>query len=122
MKLEHFDVEEFASPDAPNSGEFMDNFTVECLDDAREMAGIPFYITSGFRTYEHNAKVGGVEGSAHTKGMAVDIAADEWDRETRNLVILCLGLAGFSRLGEAEEFIHADTDEDKPNPATWGYS
>lgn len=30
-------------------------------------------ITSGFRTVEHNAEIGGVKGSLHTKGQAVDV-------------------------------------------------
>ena len=44
------------------------------LNQAREMAGIPFIITSGYRCQNHNDKVGGKPNSAHTTGQAVDIA------------------------------------------------
>jgi hypothetical protein len=99
----------------------MDIYTLEILDEARDMAEVPFIITSGYRTPEHNREIGGVENSAHTRGFAVDIAANNWGRETRNLVIMCLGLAGFNRIGEAHSFLHADVDESKPAPATWLY-
>lgn len=46
---------------------------VQILDQAREIAGVPFPITSGFRTKEQNEQAGGVPNSAHTKGLAVDI-------------------------------------------------
>ncbi len=46
------------------------------LDKARGIAGIPFVITSGFRTAEQNKAVGGVPNSAHLKGLAADILAD----------------------------------------------
>lgn len=46
---------------------------VQILDQAREIAGVPFPITSGFRTLEQNKQAGGVPNSAHTKGLAVDI-------------------------------------------------
>jgi hypothetical protein len=46
---------------------------MKILDQAREIAGVPFPITSGFRTKEQNEKAGGVPNSAHTKGLAVDI-------------------------------------------------
>lgn len=46
---------------------------VQILDQSREIAGVPFPITSGFRTKEQNEKAGGVPNSAHTKGLAVDI-------------------------------------------------
>lgn len=43
------------------------------LDQAREIAGIPFAITSGYRSQAKNKAVGGVPNSLHTKGLAVDI-------------------------------------------------
>jgi uncharacterized protein YcbK (DUF882 family) len=42
------------------------------LNPIRKKYG-PVTVTSGYRTPEHNATVGGIEGSQHTKGQAVDI-------------------------------------------------
>ena len=45
------------------------------LDPIRERWQSPIYITSGYRCPELNKKVGGVENSYHTRGMAADITA-----------------------------------------------
>jgi len=47
MELKYFKHEEFASPDVPHSGEYMDADFLEMLDHARHIAGIPFKINSG---------------------------------------------------------------------------
>jgi len=54
----HFEISEFSSPDEIGSGSNMDSAFLQMLDDARGIAGIPFRITSGFRTPSHNAYVG----------------------------------------------------------------
>ena len=45
------------------------------LDPIRERWQSPIYITSGYRCPALNRKVGGVENSYHTRGMAADITA-----------------------------------------------
>ena len=45
------------------------------LDPIRERWQSPIYITSGYRCPLLNKKVGGVENSYHTRGMAADITA-----------------------------------------------
>ena len=57
MKLEYFCLEEFDSPDLPNSGVNMDSDFVTMLDNARHIAQIPFKINSGYRTKERNARL-----------------------------------------------------------------
>lgn len=42
-------------------------------DEIREHFGQPAIITSGTRCYKHNKEVGGVDGSFHTTGNAIDI-------------------------------------------------
>jgi len=88
------------------------------LDKARDIAGIPFKITSGWRSEETNKRVGGVSNSSHPKGLASDISCN--DSNTRQKIVNALIMAGFTRIGIAKTFIHCDTDNDKPN-AIWLY-
>jgi uncharacterized protein YcbK (DUF882 family) len=118
--LEHFKYEEFDSPDLPNSGRAnMDTDFLRMLDNARGIARVPFKINSGFRTEEHNEKVGGVKKSSHIKGKAVDIAVsssrDRWN------ILQALQEAGFNRFGLAKTFIHVDNDEEKSPNVIWTY-
>jgi len=119
MTLNNFTLDEFDSPDKIGSGNNMQEDFLKKLDKAREIADIPFIITSGFRTQEHNKKVGGVDSSSHTKGWAADISC----RESRNRFIIVKALieAGFTRIGVARTFIHVDSDPDKAPKVIWKY-
>lgn len=92
---------------------------VDKLDEAREIAGVPFKITSGFRSKEQNKKAGGVEDSAHLSGYAVDIACTS--DINRYKIQTALLKVGFNRLGIGETFIHADIDPNKPANVIWHY-
>ena len=78
---------------------------------ARQFAGVPFVINSGYRCPKRNAEVGGDDKSSHPKGMAADIkSTNSWHRwET----VFALKEAGFLRIRIADDFIHADTDRGK---------
>lgn len=90
------------------------------LDDARAIAGVPFFITSGYRTPEYNATLAdAVSDSAHTKGLAADIAAPT--EAIRKKIISALIAAGFRRIGEGATFVHVDDDRTKPQNAYWNY-
>jgi zinc D-Ala-D-Ala carboxypeptidase len=89
------------------------------LQQARKAAGIPFRINSGYRCARHNQTVGGVADSAHTLGLAVDIAAT--DSATIFRLVTALTGAGFRRIGIGQGFVHADVDPAKPAPALWVY-
>ena len=119
--MKHFSHSEFDSPDAPGSGKKMAIHTLNKADQARDIAEVPFYITSGFRTEGHNADVGGVPGSAHTRGYAFDIAISDYDEATVVRIISALVQAGLRRIGRANSFVHADDDPEKPTPAYWDY-
>jgi len=119
MSLKYFSYEEFASPDVPHSGEYMDADFLEMLDHARHIAGIPFKINSGYRTIEHNEAVGGKQNSSHIVGKAVDIAI-QGSRE-RWLILEALIHAGFTRFGIANTFIHVDSDDYKDSNVIWTY-
>ena len=117
--MKYFSIEEFDSPDLPNSGVNMDSEFLAKLEVAREYAGIPFKISSGYRSAEHNIKVGGVSGSSHTKGYASDIVCSSSGQ--RYTIIKALFDAGFNRIGIASSFIHVDNDPDKAPDVIWTY-
>lgn len=116
--LKYFKLSEFDDPTIGSGGEKMDKGFMQMMDNAREIAGVPFKINSGYRTPEHNAAVGGVANSAHLKGLAADIAANE---QNRDIILKGLYQAGFRRFGIANTYIHVDSDTSKPAPAVWGY-
>lgn len=115
----HFDISEFDSPDEKGSGSRMQPSTLQMLNDARGIAGIPFKINSGFRTKSHNAYIGGAKLSSHLYGYAVDIHCT--DSRRRAIIIDALRQAGFTRFGVADTFIHTDSDPDKDQNVMWLY-
>ena len=117
--MKHFNLSEFDSPDFPNSGINMDKKFLLKIDTAREIAGVPFKITSGYRTKEQNEKVGGVIGSSHTKGHAADVHCN--NSVSRFTIVNSLLKAGFNRIGIADTFIHVDDDPDKVTNVIWTY-
>lgn len=117
--MKHFTLNEFESPDEAGSGKKMDEEFLLMLNEAREEAGIPFIITSGYRTKQHNEDVGGVADSSHLKGLACDIAS--MDSRTRFLIVGALLEVGFNRIGIAGTFIHIDLDRDKTQFLIWRY-
>ena len=122
--MKYFEISEFDSPDEVGSGKYMDSEFLRMLDEARELAQIPFRITSGYRTPSHNAYVGGVQaglkskGSSHLFGYAADIACN--NSSDREIILAAVIKAGFRRVGIANSFIHIDNDPDK-NAAVWLY-
>ena len=97
-----FKLSEFDSPDRPGSGELMEPDVVQALDIARDIYGFPMVITSGFRSVEHNKRVGGSRQSSHLLGYAADIAVPNSER--RFLLVEALLDAGFHRLGLGKDF------------------
>jgi len=123
MALQYFKLSEFDSPDSKGSGKNMTKEFLIKLEIARDIANVPFLISSGFRTPQHNIslKKQGYKASAnssHLKGCAADIVCK--DSRTRQKILNGLILAGFTRIGIADTFIHCDTDKDKTD-AIWLY-
>tara|TARA_R100001460_G_scaffold14978_3_gene33359 strand:- start:771 stop:1124 length:354 start_codon:yes stop_codon:yes gene_type:complete len=117
--VKYFKIKEFDSPDKPGSGSNMNKEILHMLDAARKIYGKPMRINSGFRTKDHNKKVGGVELSSHLKGLAADIAcSSSRDRFEMTKALLEVG---FKRLGVANTFIHVDVDKDKSQNVIWTY-
>jgi len=113
----HFKLEEFACK--CGCGENLINAElVSMLDDARDIAGVPFIVNSGYRCVKHNKNIGGVPDSAHTKGFACDIhIEDGW---SRFLIIKSLISVGFERIGVYKNFVHCDIDRTKPKGIWYG--
>lgn len=96
----------------------LDPTFVEKLEKARELAGIPFIISSGYRSPEKNQSViGAVPDSSHTKGLAVDLRV-RTSRETA-LIIDAAKSAGIDRRGIYVDsywnprHVHIDVDPEK---------
>lgn len=120
MRLyKYFELSEFDSPDEEGSGELMEHDVIERLDVVRDLCGFPLIITSGYRTIEHNKKVGGVANSSHLLGYAVDIAVT--DSRKRFILLDAVITAGFLRIGIGDDFIHVDCDPEKSQVVIWTY-
>ena len=117
--MRYFNYCEFDSPDQLGSGHNMDEDFLQMLDDARDFAGIPFKITSGYCTEAHNHAVGGSRRSSHMQGLAADIACGT-SRE-RMEIITALLTVGFDRIGIGDGFVHVDCDVEKDEAVIWTY-
>ena len=53
----------------------IDQRVLDMAQKIREELGVPVRVNSGYRCEKHNAKVGGVKGSYHTKGLAADLSS-----------------------------------------------
>jgi zinc D-Ala-D-Ala carboxypeptidase len=119
MKFKYFEYEHFDSPDMPGSGKLVSDELISMLDVARKKYGKPIIPNSGYRTIEHNAKVGGKPSSSHLKGLAVDIKCT--NSVDRFKLYDILREVGFKRIGVGKTFIHVDIDKDKSPEVFWVY-
>lgn len=117
--LRYFKPSEFICKCGCGAGteEMLRDFMIR-LENAREIAGIPFRISSGFRCAKHNKFVGGVADSAHVRGLAADIITSG---SSERFTILNAVLKFFPRVGVDKNFIHVDFDLTKPNPSLFLY-
>lgn len=90
--IKHFKPAEFHFP------EKMDQDLINKLDTLREQLGEPIKINSDFREPDHNAEVGGVQGSQHLTGHAVDIALGPDGAYLYRILKLAFGI-GFTGIG-----------------------
>lgn len=115
MSFRYFSLDEFACPLTGDNQ--IEIELVEKLDRARYEAGVPFTITSGYRSEAHNSAVGGSPNSAHMLGLAADIACD--DSLTRFAMLRAIFNEGFARVGIYDDFIHVDIARDRINEVAW---
>lgn len=80
---------------------------VDKMDIGRGFSGIPWIITSGYRTIQENINVGGVSGSTHILRVGADILADT---DSKKFAIVSGAIkAGFNRIGIYDSHIHIDS-------------
>jgi uncharacterized protein YcbK (DUF882 family) len=126
MTFEYFTYAEFDQPGLPGSGErYMSDEFIEMLDETREIYGKSIKINSGYRSKEYQQELakryntGVAKNSPHTEGIAADIhvanSKDRW------LLINSLLLAGFTRIGIASNFVHADISKSRSDLVIWHY-
>lgn len=102
IPLAHFTADEFSAPESMRAG------FLRKLDQAREIAGVPFKITSSFRDGDLGA---------HGRGYAVDVRC----RTSRARFHILRGAieAGFRRIGVYDRHIHLDDDPSLPDAVVW---
>lgn len=95
--------------------------TLSKLSKARQLAGVPFVITSAFRCETHNRNVGGKPNSAHLRGYAVDIKIQNSSVAMKMLKAFLA--AGFNRVGynSRTKFFHIDDDPTLPQGVFFDY-
>jgi uncharacterized protein YcbK (DUF882 family) len=67
----HFNLSEFACPCCQKV--MLHPLLLEKLEKLRKIVERPIHITSGYRCFEYNRKVGGIDNSYHLIGLAADI-------------------------------------------------
>lgn len=97
----------------------MQQSTMSKLDTAREIAGIPFVLNSAYRSPQWDKSKGRSGTGAHTTGNAADIRCNT-DRN-RFLIVDALIKAGFTRIGIAKTYIHADDSQRHSQQVIWLY-
>ena len=121
--MKHFEIEDFNCPCCNQV--FMHGDFLISLDDARELADVPFKITSGYRCskYQKALKERGYETahgiSPHQKGVACDISVINDERRWQ--IINALFEVGFTRIGIGSNFVHVDKDLDRNMNRIWYY-
>ena len=104
--------------------------TMLMLDSARDISGVPYIITCGLRTADHNAELkGAVCDSAHLTGEALDLVCED-DHTLFKMLEGLIG-GGFTRIGIYVKpdpnnlikltpvHLHVDCDTKKPPEVTW---
>jgi len=119
MELRYFSQRDFDTCNPPCKLQDMDQTFMKKLDIARQVAMLPFIVTSGFRSEIYEKEQGRDGTSSHTKGVAVDLGVS--NSSERYKILNALLSVGINRIGIGENFIHADIDKNKPLNVIWHY-
>jgi len=88
----------------------MDSDLLHRLDLLRELVSEPLYITSSYRSKEHNESVGGSQRSQHLTGNAIDLSCNNG---TLRAKIVKHALELDLTCGVAKTFCHIDNRENQ---------
>lgn len=119
ITAKHFRESEFKACSPSCSLQDMKQHTMDKLDAARELAGIPFVLNSAYRSPAWEKKRGRTGTGAHPHGCGVDIRCNA-SRNRYKIITACL-LAGFTRIGIAKTYVHVDDDPAKDPCVVWHY-
>lgn len=112
MKIGFFDTKEFESKDgkpSPFDDTVVKRELIVKLNAIRSRYGKPIVVTSGYRSPEHNAAVGGVKNSYHTLGLAADIRSLSENRsDLSELQQICDEMNQTGGVGFYDTFVHVD--------------
>lgn len=97
----------------------MQQHTLDRLDAARELAGIPFVLNSAYRSPAWDKARGRSGTGAHTTGCAVDICCNTSSNRMK-IVWACLQV-GFRRIGIGKTYVHVDDDPKQMQEVIWHY-
>ncbi len=84
---------------------------VEALQELRDILGEPLFISSGFRCFSHNSKIGSTDGSQHPRGTAADVWCH--GKTPRKIAAEAENIEAFRQggLGIYNTFVHLDVRE-----------
>ena len=119
MNLKYFSDEEFERCSPSCKKEQCNADSLYRLDRAREIAGVPFVLSSAYRSREHEISKGRSGNGAHTEGRAFDIRCSS-SRE-RWLIVYAAMVSGFTRIGIANTFVHLDDSPNLTQSVIWLY-
>lgn len=119
ITAKYFTEGEFKRCSPPCSLQDMSQALMLRLDNARQMAGIPFVLNSCYRSVAYEKSKGRTGTSSHCKGLAVDIRCNS--DANRWKIVKALIDNGFTRIGIGKTYIHADIDTQKTQGVIWHY-
>lgn len=85
LRVRYFKLEDFRCRCGCTNPNEVPTELCELVDAIREELGYPILITSGYRCFKHNAKVGGALKSIHLTGQAADLVVYA-PKETQDVV------------------------------------
>ena len=127
MNLKYFKNEEFDDRDNPGSWIHMHNDFLLAIDKAREISGIPWKITSAYRTQETNERLvrQGYKASPtseHLQGCGIDVSCVNSENAWK--IVFAAYESGITRIGVSKGFTHlgwGDKIKIKNEKRLWTY-